>query len=98
MTSNACIEVALVTAIFTAPIALLVHRTIAKKDDGSHFGIGVRVIQFLGVAMLVPAVTLLALERLISGEVVATLFGAFVGYLFSNIGDFDNFRGISNKP
>lgn len=89
MTQCPYIEYVLTFSIFASPIAFLIHRTIAKTKDGAHFGIGVRSVQFLGVAMLIPAVTLLAMEHLISGEVVATLFGAFVGYLFSNIGDFD---------
>ena len=97
MTSDVGIEYALVAAMISAPTVFLIHRTFAKKSDGSHFGIGVRAVQFLGVAMLLPAVTLLAMEHLISGEVVATLLGAFIGYLFSNIGDFDKSGGGSKN-
>lgn len=86
MSTIQCIE--LVAAI-TVPLSLLAiigERLISKK------GIGVRVIQFAGVATFVPTLLILALERVVDGNAVAALVGAFVGYLFSNIGDFDRRR------
>jgi hypothetical protein len=73
-------------AVLTIPLAVLgmiVNRIWTGK------GFGVRAIQFLAVATFTPAVLVLALERIIDGSTVAALVGAFVGYLFSNIADFD---------
>lgn len=79
--------------ILVMPLAVLIHRSAAKKADGSHFGSGVRVIQLIGAGTLLPSIVILALEGLIDGAAVAALVGAFVGYLFSNIADFDRRRG-----
>jgi len=49
-------------------------------------GIGVRVIQFLTVALFLPTVVILALEGILETETVATLLGAIVGYVLSGIG------------
>ena len=89
MTPRALIEVILAVAILAAPVALLIHRTIAKKADGSNFGMGIRMAQFVGAATLPPMLTILALERLIDGCTVAALAGAFVGYMFSGVADFE---------
>ncbi|HCM45742.1 MAG: hypothetical protein UV52_C0021G0002 [Parcubacteria group bacterium GW2011_GWD1_42_9] len=43
------------------------------------------VVQLLGVLLLVPLVFLLALWDKIESQVVATVLGAFVGYVFSRI-------------
>ena len=49
-------------------------------------GIGVRVIQFLAVLFVVPAIIILALEGILSEETTATLFGTIIGYILSGIG------------
>ena len=49
-------------------------------------GIGVRVIQFLAVVFVVPAILILALERVLSTESTATLLGTIIGYVLSGIG------------
>ena len=83
------VEIALALSMLVTPIALLIHRTIAKKSGGESFGMGVRQVQFLGASLLVPGLFILALERVIDGCTVAALAGAFVGYLFSGIVEFD---------
>lgn len=73
-------------AVWTLPVALmvvLVNRFHTKR------GIGVRCIQFLAVASFAPLVILLAMGRIIDGSTVSALVGAFLGYLFSNIAEFD---------
>jgi hypothetical protein len=61
---------------------VIVHRLVSKK------GVGVRVIQFVGAASIVPGVVILALaDKLDSTN--AAILGAFAGYLFSNIASFD---------
>lgn len=54
----------------------------------SEKGLGVRAIQFVAVATVIPAILILALEKVLTGETTATLFGAITGYLLSGIGDF----------
>jgi len=49
-------------------------------------GIGVRVIQFLAVAFLLPAIVILSLEGKLGNESTGTLLGAIVGYILSGIG------------
>ena len=49
-------------------------------------GIGVRVIQFLAIAMLLPAIVILSLEGSLDTQTTATLLGAIVGYVLSGIG------------
>jgi len=49
-------------------------------------GIGVRVIQFLAVVFVVPAILILALEGILSTESTAALLGAIIGYILSGIG------------
>lgn len=77
------IEIIAALSLPAAVIGLLIERIKTGK------GIGVRAIQFLGIAMLVPATIILALEKAIDGGVVGTLLGATAGYLFSNISEFD---------
>lgn len=83
MTVQTWIELIAAFSLPAAVIGLLIERRLSDK------GIGVRAIQFLGVAMLVPATIILAIEKTIDGAVVGTLLGALAGYLFSNIGNFD---------
>lgn len=54
----------------------------------SDKGLGVRAIQFVAVATIIPAILILALEKVLTGETTAALFGAITGYLLSGIGDF----------
>ena len=56
--------------------------------DRIHFkkGIGVRAIQFLCIVFIVPSILILGLEGILNSEVVATLFGAVIGYVLSGIG------------
>jgi hypothetical protein len=63
MTSRECIEVILALSILLGPIALLIHRTFAKKADGSHYGLGARMVQLVGAMTLLPTIILLALEK-----------------------------------
>ena len=54
----------------------------------SNMGIGVRVIQFIAVTTIIPGIIILALEKVITPETTATLFGTITGYLLSGIGDY----------
>jgi hypothetical protein len=76
-------QVFLAVAIPLSILGVIVHRLVSKK------GVGVRVIQFVGASSLVPGVVILALaDKLDSTN--AAIFGAFAGYLFSNIASFDH--------
>jgi hypothetical protein len=69
-------------ALAVAPVAVLVDRYVGDR------GIGARAIQFLTVAMLLPAIVILALEKTIEGATVGTLIGALTGYILSGIGEY----------
>lgn len=73
----------LATAILAAPVIVIIERIISKK------GIGVRTIQFVAVATITPALTLLAMNNLIRGETVAAIFAGLTGYLLGSISKFD---------
>jgi hypothetical protein len=89
MNPHLLIEAILAVSILLSPIALLIHRTRVKKADGSNFGLGVRMVQFVAATSLPPVLIILGLEGLLDRTGVATLLGVFVGYLFSNISEFD---------
>ncbi len=55
-------------------------------------GMGVRAIQFLALATIPQAIIILALEGILEKSAVGALLGALVGYLFSNIGEYDRSR------
>lgn len=81
-----CVELVLAAGVVVIPLAVLVERLIRKR------GIGVRAIQFTGAATLTPAVILLGLRGLLDGATIAALVGAFVGYAFSGLTEFDRNR------
>lgn len=60
-------------------------------------GIGVRVIQFLTVIFIVPAILILALEEILNTQTTATLLGAVVGYILSGIGKDEPSKSKPNK-
>ncbi len=61
-------------------IGIFIERIITKR------GIGVRVIQFLAVTLIIPAILILSLEGVLEAQASATLFGTIVGYVLSGIG------------
>ncbi len=70
-------------AIALAPLAVIVRSILMKK------GMGVRAIQYVAVATIVPGVILLAMQGLLVGETVAAIFSGMIGYLLSQISKFD---------
>lgn len=85
-----CVELVLAVGIVLMPLAVLGERLFRKK------GIGVRAIQFTGAATLTPAITLLGMRGLLDGATIAALVGAFVGYVFSSLTEFDRNRAPSD--
>ncbi len=55
------------------------------KDDTSPRGLGVRVIQLVGLLLLIPLIGILALEGKMGGEVAGALIGVAIGYTLSGI-------------
>lgn len=78
------IEIILGAAIFAVPVLVVLQRLFAGK------GIGVRSIQFVAVATVVPAVVILAMQGLMQGETVAAILAGLVGYLLGNVSKFDD--------
>jgi|GEM_PF-1192449 len=69
-----------VIAALTVPIsfvAVIIHRL------KSEMGMGYRSLQFLAIGVVLPIALILALEKVLDGGSISTLFGAVVGYLFS---------------
>ena len=83
-----------VVAIATMPIAIV---AIIVERIARDRGIGVRVIQFLGICLLLPLTIILAIEGILERSAVGALVGAIAGYLFANIGEYDKKRGQPTK-
>jgi hypothetical protein len=90
MSTGQCVEIVLAVGVVIMPIAVLAERLFRKK------GIGVRAIQFTGTAALLPAVVLLGLKGLMDGATIAALVGAFIGYVFPGMAEFDRNRSTND--
>lgn len=49
-------------------------------------GLGIRIIQFLAVAFILPTIVILSLEGVLESQASATLLGTIIGYVLSGIG------------
>ena len=90
-TVTGIVEIGALCAMIFAVIGLFVERLVSKR------GIGARVIQSLSVSLLIPMIFILALEKLLTSETTAALFGGLAGYLLSDIGKFEP-KDLSSKP
>jgi uncharacterized membrane protein YgcG len=64
---------------------LLQWKLVAKAS--TNWGFDVRVIQFVAVILVIPAIVILSLEKILTSETTATLVGALIGYMFSGLGE-----------
>ncbi len=87
MSARDWVELLVAGSIPLAIIGLFVNRWHSGKS------LGVRAIQTLAVAMFMPTVIILAMEKIIDGAAVAALVGGVVGYLFAHIADYDRRTG-----
>jgi hypothetical protein len=83
-TVRAIVEILAVLTMGGAAVLVLYERVHSGR------GLGARSIQFMSVAMLIPAILIMALERILEPNTVGTLIGALTGYLLSGIGNFRN--------
>ncbi|HEV2569216.1 hypothetical protein [Sphingomonas sp.] len=83
MTGREIVELVAILTIPLTIVVVIVERMITKR------GLGVRAMQVIATATFMPSIIVLALEKLIDGATVAALVGGMVGYLFSNISEFD---------
>jgi 4-amino-4-deoxy-L-arabinose transferase-like glycosyltransferase len=94
MDTKQIVELILGAAILVGPIIVIIERLIGDR------GLGARAIQFAAVVMLIPAIVLLALEKIIDAPTVGTLIGGLSGYLLSSIGEYraDPKRKSDDEP
>jgi nitrate reductase NapE component len=82
---------ALIVLMFLALIGViwLTYKSKTEKKDGRVKKSKIRrgTIQFLSVGLGLPALVVLALVGALGAEALATLFGAFFGYVLSGISD-----------
>lgn len=81
------IEVIAALTMGAGIVGVLWQRIASKK------GLSVRSIQFLALVTLVPIMLILALEGILERSAVGALIGALIGYLFTNIGKYDQRLG-----
>ena len=74
MDTKNVIEFAAIAVMFIGTIGVVANRIVTKK------GIGYRVLQWLGIVILPPVVLILALEKILSGEMTGALIAALVGF------------------
>jgi hypothetical protein len=86
MTPQEWVEIIVAATIPLALIAVFFNRWHSGKN------LGVRAIQMLAAAMLMPSVIVLAMEKILDGAAVAALVGGAIGYLFANISDYDRHK------
>ena len=78
------VELVCASIMFLGLLGILIQRVLGG------YGLGARAIQFLAVALIVPAILILALEHILMAETIAALLGGVAGYLLSDIGRFDS--------
>ena len=82
---NKWIEIPLLLFLLTAPLYTIWKRLNLKKADGSPFGLGHRAISLISLLVLVPVISVLALENVLPKDALVTLFGTIVGYTLSSL-------------
>ena len=90
MDTKSWIEIIAVLSIPLGMCLMIYHRVKQKM------GIGVRAIQFLTVAIVTPLILILALEGILERSAVGALIGAIIGYLLSNIGEYDKRKAAND--
>ncbi len=88
MTHIHWIEIIAALTMLATAIGIGINRC-RKNKEGKVKGIGVRVIQFMALGALIPAILILALEHVLDGSAAAALLGTLAGYLFSHISEYD---------
>ncbi len=88
------VAVAAFVAVMVISVSGLIVTRFIKPNGGKPRGVGVRFIQALAVAILVPGVFLLALLKAIDIQAMQVLLGATAGYLLSGLSEW---QGASNK-
>ena len=83
MTIRDWVELIAAGSIPLAVFAVFINRWHSGKS------LGVRAIQMLAVAMFMPTIIVLSMEKALDGSAIAALIGAVVGYLFANISEYD---------
>jgi nitrogen fixation/metabolism regulation signal transduction histidine kinase len=85
---NLVIEAGMVILMIVSLLGILIRILRRDQTEGTRSNaLTTRSIQFLGLALLVPTVLILGLEKVIAGETVATLVGGIAGYLLSGISE-----------
>jgi hypothetical protein len=82
MKTSDIIELVLAGLMVIGTLGVMIHRF------KTGMGLGARAIQFIAVVLIVPSIVILSLEKVLSPETTATLFGAITGYLLSGIGEY----------
>lgn len=82
---NRWVEIPLLAFLLTAPLYTIWKRLSLKKADGSPFGLGHRAISLISLLVLVPVLSILAIENVLPKDALVSLFGTIVGYTLSSL-------------
>jgi len=84
--TNSPVEIGLLLVMAGGPAWLLWDRTRTRAtEDTSPRGIGARVLQLIGLFLLLPLIGILTLEGKIEGATTGALLGVAAGYVLSGI-------------
>lgn len=89
------IEWGLAVVMLVGPLYVLYGRFHSQPTKG----VGVRIIQLVGLLLLVPLIGILALEGKLGGDTTSALLGVAIGYTLSGVEKAvpSNLSSTSNK-
>jgi hypothetical protein len=92
---HGAVEIAAAIVLVIAPLWLIRWYTRRTHTDGRPWGLGRRALQVIVIVMMVPAVLILALEKIIDAALIGTLIGSLLGYVLSPKDGIDSQSGGS---
>ena len=82
--TSAVIEIIMAILMVVSVVLIFIERY--RKGSG----LGARTIQTICIALIIPAIVILSIEKVLVGETVATIIGGLVGYVLSSVGNYES--------
>jgi hypothetical protein len=79
------VEWVLLIFLLIAPSYTIWKRLNLKKSDGNPMGLGHRAISLIALLVMVPVISILALESVLPKDALVSLLGTIVGYTLSSL-------------
>ena len=82
---NKWLEIPLLAFLLIVPSYTIRKRFNMKQADGNPVGLGQRAISLIALLILVPVISVLAVENILAKDALATLLGTIVGYTLGSL-------------